>query len=101
MINIIIGGDVCPIGKIEKEFAEGNAHEIFNDLSEDIESADLSIVNLECPLVSRESPIVKAGPVLGANVQCIKGFSAAKWNVLNLANNHSFDHGARGLQETI
>ena len=29
------------------------------------------------------------------------GFAAAKWSVLNLANNHSFDHGARGLRETI
>jgi len=101
MIRIVIGGDVCPMGKIQNAFSEGTAHEIFHDLLHEIAIADLSIVNLECPLVSQETPIEKAGPVLGANIECIHGFVAAKWNVLNLANNHSFDHGANGLRETI
>ncbi len=95
MIRIVFGGDICPTGRIQNAFAEGNADEIFHDLLEDIISADLSVVNLECPLVSQETPIAKGGgPVLGANSRCIRGFAAAKWSVLNLANNHSFDHGA-------
>lgn len=101
MIRILIGGDVCPMGRIEDEFVRGNANEIFHDLLAEISGADLSIVNLECPLVTQETPIAKAGPVLGASTDCVRGFAAAKWNVLNLANNHSYDHGARGLQETI
>lgn len=101
MIRIVIGGDVCPMGKVQNAFADGNAHEIFHDLLEEIVSADLSVVNLECPLVLQERPIAKAGRVLGASIRCVQGFATAKWNVLNLANNHSFDHGARGLRETI
>ena len=101
MIKILIGGDVYPMGRIQNEFVEGNAHEIFHDLLEEIANADLSVVNLESPLVSHETPIVKVGPVLGSNTKCIEGFSAAKWRILNLANNHIFDHGASGLQETI
>ena len=101
MIRIVIGGDVCPMGRIQNAFIEGNADGIFHDLLEEIVGADLSVVNLECPLVSQETPIAKAGPVLGANIRSVHGFVAAKWNVLNLANNHSFDHGVRGLQETI
>jgi poly-gamma-glutamate capsule biosynthesis protein CapA/YwtB (metallophosphatase superfamily) len=101
MINIVIGGDICPSGSIQSAFVEGNAREIFHDLLDEIAGADLSIVNLECPLVSRKTPIAKAGPVLGAPVGCIQGFIAGKWNVLNLANNHSFDHGANGLRQTI
>ena len=101
MIQILIGGDVYPKGRIQKAFVEGNAHEIFHDLLEEIENADLSVVNLESPLVSQENPIVKAGPVLGSSTKCIKGFSSSKWHVLNLANNHIFDHGASGLRETI
>lgn len=101
MMRIVIGGDVCPMGKVQNAFADGNAHEIFHDLSGDIASADLSVVNLECPLVSRETPIAKVGVVLGADIRCVRGFVAGKWNVLNLANNHSFDHGASGLRETI
>jgi len=101
MIRIIIGGDICPLGKVEKLFSEGAADKIFNDLLEEINTADLSIVNLECPLISRQTPITKLGPVLGAKTECIEGFKAAKWQVLNVANNHSFDHGTVGFDETL
>lgn len=101
MTTIVIGGDVYPVGSIEKAFMEGNAAEIFHDLLDDISAADLSIVNLEAPLVSKETPIFKPGGVLCANIKAINGFIAAKWKILNLANNHSFDQGAQGLSETI
>jgi hypothetical protein len=45
MTTIVIGGDICPIGRIKNAFIEGNADEIFHDLSDEIVSADLSIVN--------------------------------------------------------
>lgn len=99
MVSILFGGDICPMGRIQHAFIEGKADEIFHDLLEEITSVDLSVVNLECPLISYETPIIKDA-VLGANIRCINGFVAAKWHVLNLANNHSFDHGAKGLQET-
>lgn len=99
--TIVIGGDIYPGGNIQKDFIEENADAIFHDLLEEIAHADLSVVNLECPLISQETPIAKAGPVMGAPIDTINGFVAAKWDILNLANNHSFDHGAQGLQETI
>jgi len=101
MIRILVGGDICPMGKIQQSFIDGNANEIFHDLLEEISDADLAIANLECPLISHETPIKNKGAVLGASVECIKALVRAKWDVLNLANNHSFDHGAKGLQETI
>lgn len=104
MVNILIGGDICPMGRIQNAFIEGKAYQIFNDLLEDIASADLSIANLECPLIISETPIIKPGSpgsILGADSRCIRGFVASNWDVLNFANNHSFDHGAIGLIETI
>jgi poly-gamma-glutamate capsule biosynthesis protein CapA/YwtB (metallophosphatase superfamily) len=101
MIRIVIGGDVCPMGKVQKAFCDGNSHDIFNNLLDDIRSADLSIVNLECPLVLRETPILKAGATLSASVKCVKGFVSSGWKIINLANNHIFDHGAQGVRETI
>lgn len=101
MAIILIGGDIYPAGHIKESFINGNADFIFNNLLDDITQADLSIVNLECPLIAKESPIIKAGPVLGADMQCIKGFVNAKWDLVNLANNHTFDHGVLGLQETM
>jgi hypothetical protein len=101
MIRILIGGDVCPMGKVQAAFTAGRSREIFHDLLPEIQFADLAIANLECPLVSQPSPIAKSGPVLGAPTECIHGFTDAQWDILNLANNHSFDHGAAGLRETI
>lgn len=101
MTTILIGGDIFPGGNIQNAFISGNAQEIFHDLLDDILQADLSIVNLEAPLVSNETPIQKPGGVLSARAEAIRGFVAAKFHVLNLANNHSFDQGAKGLLETI
>lgn len=101
MTSILIGGDIYPVGRLEDAFAKGNADKIFHDLLEDITGADLSIVNLECPLVSEQTPIEKPGGVLSAHSKLINGFIAAGWDVLNLANNHSFDQGTTGLKKTI
>lgn len=101
MISVIIGGDVCPLGRNLPYFKQGNAKSIFNDLLEEFENADLSIINLECPLIEKWTPIVKNGPVLGAESACINCFKKAKIDVLNLANNHIMDHGPQGLKNTL
>src|SRR5437660_622781 len=101
MIRILVGGDICPMGRVEPAFSTGQASDIFHDLLPVIRAADLSVANLECPLVSRPAPIVKAATILRSKPESIHGFAAAEWDVLNLANNHSFDHGATGLLETI
>lgn len=101
MPTILIGGDIYPAGAIQPAFLEGNAGAILHDLSGEVAGADLAIANLECPLIAEHTPIAKAGPILGAPSGCIRGFAAMQWDVLNLANNHSFDHGSRGLADTI
>ena len=101
MVNVIIGGDVCPIGKNLSYFKLGDANSIFNDLLFEIEDADLSIVNLECPLIEDDTPIVKTGPVLGVDSDCISGLKQAKIDVVNLSNNHIMDHGSKGLINTL
>jgi len=101
MIKLLIGGDVCPINRNMPYFMAGNARAIFNDLLDEFNRADLSIVNLECPLVDRDSPIEKAGPNLRAPVGCVVGLKQAKIDVVNLANNHIMDHGPNGLLSTL
>ena len=48
-----------PTGRVLPCFERGDAAAIFHDLLEDIRSADLAIVNLECPLTDVDSPIPK------------------------------------------
>jgi len=99
--RVIIGGDVCPTGEIASSFRTGDSAAIFGDLAPDISGADVSIVNLECPLVESPSPIQRPGTILRADPKCINGLKAVGLTALNLANNHSFDHGLNGLEGTI
>jgi hypothetical protein len=101
MANLVIGGDLCPVGKNQQHFIDGDAAAIFNDLLDRFKDADMSIVNLECPLIREISPIRKNGPVLGAPSECINGIRNAGILVLGLANNHIMDHGPEGLSNTL
>ena len=101
MIRILIGGDLCPIGDATSAFERGEVDALFRDLMSEFRRADLSIVNLECPFISKETPIKKIGPVLGAGDSCINGIRQAGIDVLNLANNHIMDHGPDGLKNTL
>lgn len=101
MVEIVIGGDVCPIGRNRPYFARGDAETVFGDLLDDLATADLTVVNLECPLVEQEVSALKRNPGLGANGECANGLKNAHIRVVNLANNHILDHGERGLRDTI
>jgi poly-gamma-glutamate synthesis protein (capsule biosynthesis protein) len=100
-VQIIIGGDICPIGRNATFFKKGDAAGAFRDLLPAFKAADLSVANLECPLIEEQTPIVKTGPVIGAEPGCIAGIAAAGVRVLGLANNHILDHGAAGLENTL
>ena len=101
MTNILIGGDVCPIGRNRQLFQLGQADAILNNLLIEFEEADYSVVNLECPLIERKSPIEKDGRTLGEPVECVNGLKAAGIDAVNLANNHILDHGETGLRSTL
>lgn len=101
MRTILVGGDICPIGRNSRLFKEGNAEVLFGDLLPDFRSADLVVANLECPLIRKRSPITKTGPVFGEDVACVNGIRAAGIDILSLANNHIMDHGAGGLESTV
>ncbi len=101
MVEILIGGDICPINRNMPYFINGDAKTIFNDLLPEFERSDVSIVNLESPLIKKEKPILKSGRALGVAPDCINGITGARITIANLANNHILDHGPDGLLHTI
>jgi poly-gamma-glutamate capsule biosynthesis protein CapA/YwtB (metallophosphatase superfamily) len=101
VVTLLIGGDVCPIGRNAALFEQARADCLFNDLLPEIYNADLTIVNLECPLITHRSAIRKSGGVLGASVACVNALKAARIGAVNLANNHILDHGEDGLRSTL
>ncbi len=82
-------------------FRSGRSDELLGDLGTVFASADLAVVNLECPLVEQPSPVPKTGKHLSASPNCLTAFQAAGIGVVNLANNHIMDHGLNGLQSTL
>lgn len=101
MNRIIVAGDMCPVGRNEHLFSEGDADLLLDDFTTEFEAADLVVANLECPLIETESPIEKVGPNLGAPVACARGLQAVGVDVAVLANNHIMDHGPSGLRSTM
>lgn len=101
MATVIIGADLCPIEGNLPYFKAGDAQSLFHDLLVEFEQADLSLANLECPLIEQATPRLKTGPVFGEASACINGIRRAGIDVLNLANNHVMDHGPAGLKNTL
>jgi len=97
-LSILFAGDFAPCRRFESLVLE-KKEKIFNDALGLIGGADVSFVNLECPLTTSVDKIEKTGPALKSNpetVEAIKAFSVA-----GLANNHIFDYGVSGLKDTI
>ena len=53
MTKILICGDFCPIGEIESLSLNKEHEKIFGGFTKHTSDADLSIVNLECPLADK------------------------------------------------
>lgn len=100
-ISITVTGDLCPIGRVEELCIANEYDHIYGDVLQVLNSSDLSITNLECPLTDELDPIPKVGPTLSARPQCINLLKLAQFDVVTLANNHIMDQGDTGLQSTI
>ncbi len=99
-ISIFFAGDFAPCRGFESLVLD-KGPEIFGNLQQNIESADLSFLNLETPLCIKGKPIEKTGSNLNAHPDCIKAITDAEFEVIGLANNHIMDFGNEGLEETI
>ncbi|HIB38456.1 CapA family protein [Mesonia sp.] len=97
-MKILITGDFCPIGRATNKSAE----QVFGEETlELINSADLAITNLECPLTNSEQKISKSGPNLKVEPFSINLLKGAGFNFVTLANNHILDYGCEGLIDTL
>jgi poly-gamma-glutamate synthesis protein (capsule biosynthesis protein) len=98
MLNILLVGDFAPCRGFEKVVLK-RGKEVLGDALPFIKNADLSFINLECPLTFTDRAINKEGPALKADPACV---SAIKdFSVVGLANNHILDFGRQGIEDTL
>jgi len=95
-INLIFTGDFAPLVAFEK--ISGNH---FEDLMQILDKSDLHISNLECPLTYSEDTIEKSGPAVKSDPGSVSLLNQAKVKIACMANNHIFDYGEKGINDTI
>lgn len=102
MVKITIGGDLVPTKTNYDLFTKGDVKALFGEkILEELEKADLRIMNLEVPLTDETHPIDKKGPNLIAPRSTINGIKAINPSLLMLANNHITDQGEEGFYSTL
>ena len=103
MISVFIAGDIVPRNRTVELFKQKGTDSLFHDFIPHIKEADISIGNLEAPILvdDTQTPIKKSGPCLHAPKETIKVLKEAGFNTLTLANNHFRDQGQKGVESTL
>lgn len=98
-----MAGDFCPIGRLSNYKDISTISNIISEtLIKEIEKADYSIVNLECPIADvQDTPIIKDGPNLKCKESTYNLLADIGFNAVTLANNHLRDYGNSSVKKTI
>jgi len=100
LVTLIATGDVIPARSVNLKMHQYNNFKYpFEKTADILSSADITLINLEAPLV-KDCPITNAGMIFCGDPQFIKGLLFAGIDVANLANNHIGNHGQTGIEQT-
>ena len=95
-INICSVGDVAFQGR----FSDSPSIELFGPIVKLLYSADVTIANLENPLLDNGVPVCNKLTLRGS-VEWARVLKQAGINIVSLANNHMMDFGPAGLFDTM
>ncbi len=99
--TIITTGDVIPARSVNFKMTNyKNFQYPFEKTADFLKSSDLTLINLESPLINA-CPVTNEGMVFCTNQKFIEGLKYAQIDIANFANNHSYNWGVEGFQETI
>ena len=100
-MKLAIGGDVSVTEYSSKHFEKMDAQAAFHDLLGIFQQCDRVLLNLECALTDSENAIPKFGPNLKGPKSTADTLAKAGVTDCALSNNHIFDFGVEGLEDTI
>ncbi|MBI2029243.1 CapA family protein [Candidatus Gottesmanbacteria bacterium] len=99
--SIIFTGDVIPARSVNRTMVGKNDFTYpFLNTADFLKSADLTIINLEAPLVTG-CPVTDSGMVFCGDPRFIEGLKFSGIDVASLANNHAGNYGKEGVDETV
>ncbi|HRF90756.1 MAG TPA: CapA family protein, partial [Desulfobacter postgatei] len=98
--TLVIAGDWAPI-RAFAPLIESDPQAIYGDVLPLLQKADLTLVNMEAPLSDIGSEVCKSGAVFKGRTCHVKGLTAVPFSAVTLGNNHMFDFGVEGFQQTV
>ncbi len=98
-LTLLAVGDVLPHRRVKAMAADQGWEAVFAGVSGRIRQADVAFANLESP-VAPDHHLGIHGEVFNAPATLIPGLKAAGFDVLSMANNHTWDQAAAGIEET-
>ena len=98
-MKLIFASDLAPIRKFAPLMAS-DPEAVYGDLLPVLRSADCRIVNLESPLDPGDGFIVKSGAAFTGYPEHISSLKAGGFDLVVMANNHTFDCGEKGFSAT-
>ncbi len=98
--TLVIAGDWAPI-RAFAPLIESDPQAIYGDVLPLLQKADLALVNMEAPLSDIGSEACKSGAVFKGRTCHVKGLTAVPFSAVTLGNNHMFDFGVEGFQQTV
>ena len=100
--DMMLGSNFPPPGNLPRN----GGKDIFNSVTSYLNDADLTIGNLEGPIMTNDAPLKKCldsayNYTFKMPDDYANNFKAAGFKILNLANNHIGDFGRAGIKNTM
>lgn len=98
---LIATGDVLAARTVNYKMVQQNNFKFpFAKTKELLKSADILFINLETPLL-KNCPVTHEGMIFCGDERSVEGLKDVNVDVVNIANNHSYNHGLDGVNETV
>ncbi len=101
LVKVLAGGDVMFNWGIRDTIQKHGEIAPVKGLKSLFSEADFRMVNLETPVVASKTEESKKAYVFTAHEKDLDSLKFLGVDMVFLGNNHSFDHGQRGMDETL
>jgi poly-gamma-glutamate synthesis protein (capsule biosynthesis protein) len=99
--TLVATGDILTARSVNaKAVRDNNFTRLFAKTVDVLKGADVTLINLETPLTPN-CPITNEGMSFCGDVRNVEGLVFAGVDVASLANNHTGNHGAAGVNSTV
>lgn len=98
---LLVTGDILPGRSVHLHFVNHKDPKFaFTEVASQLREADVTLVNLEGPLIT-DCPVIRSGVTFCGDPRFAEGLEFAGVDVVNIANNHILNFGYKGREETV